>query len=38
MQGDVSVSGAIYLCYFLLERDLESFLRIARRLPGYPHR
>ena len=38
MQGDVSVSGAIYLCCFLLGRDLASCLRIARHLSGYLHR
>ena len=38
MQGDVSVSGAIYPCYFLLGRDLASCLRIARHLLGYLHR
>ena len=37
MQGDVSVSGAICPYCFLLRRDLASFLRTARRLPGYLH-
>ena len=37
MQGDVSVSGAIYPCCFFLGRDLASCLRIARRLSGYLH-
>ena len=40
MQGDLSVSSAIYLCCFcfLLGRDLANCLRIAHRLPGYLHR
>ena len=37
MQGDVSVSGVIYLCCFLLGRDLASCQRIACRLSGYLH-
>ena len=38
MQGDASVSGVIYPCYFFLGRVLASCLRIARHLPGYLHR
>ena len=37
MQGDVSVSDAIYSRCFLLGRDLASCLRITYRLLGYLH-
>ena len=37
MLGDVSASGEIYLCCFLLGRDLVSCLRITRRPSGYLH-
>ena len=37
MQGDVSVSGTIYTCCFLLGRDLASCLKITHHLPGYLH-
>ena len=37
MQGDASVSGAIYPYCFLPWRDLASCLNITCRLPGYLH-
>ena len=37
MQGDASVSGTTWPCYFLLGRDLTSSPRTTRRLLGYLH-
>ena len=38
MQDNVSVSIAIYPCFFISRRDLASCLRTTRRLPEYLHR
>ena len=35
MQGDASVSGATWACYFLMGRGLASYLRTTRHPLGY---